>query len=332
MSMPLSSLTAPNPTVVGHGPTTVFSPVLEDAHTFSAAAKALQERHESPCTQTVEVPVWYGVDYNTCSMQTTTAPCSVDFPETSCHMARPGPLLQSQGMSGTGMLWIVIGITIFLTMLIPVVVLWTRWKLSAPRRGGKRSISVQLEKDEAKKATSTPSSSSSSTSKSSSNSKPSSKSESGNQLQAPNGRRNALDRLLGRNQANAEQTAGTYSSLLSQQYLQPYCHTGGIRIVNSIKLNARQPNHPHGPAEHPQHREEAPPMSPQIALESLRPEHALHQPHNRPWMHQHPTGRWVPREEGYLHPGLPPPPRVRYVGNNIHFVDQGSYVPGGWRN
>ncbi|CAD6586823.1 MAG: hypothetical protein ASARMPRED_002846 [Alectoria sarmentosa] len=259
MSMPLSNLTAPNLTVVSHGPTTVFSPVLEETHTLSAAAKALQERHESPCIQTVEVPVWYGVNYNTCSMQTTTAPCSVDFPETSCHTARPGPLLQSQGISGSTKLWVVISITIFLTMLIPVVVLWARWKLSAPRRGGKRIISVQLEKDEAKKATSTPSSSSSSTPKSGSNSKSSSTSGGGNP-------------------------------------------------------------------------EELPPTSPQVALESLRSDHPLHQPPNRPWMHPDPTGRWVPLEQGYLHPGLPPPPRVRNVGTNIIFVDHGSYVPGGWQN
>lgn len=198
--MPLSSLTAPNLTVVGHGPTTVFSPILEDAHTFSAAARALQERHESPCIRTVEVPVWYGVDYNTCSMQITTALSSVNFPTTSCHTARPGPLLHSQGYSGTGKLWIVISITVFLTVLIPVVVLWARWKLSAPRRGGKRSISVQLEKYEAKRTTSTSSSSPFSTPKSGSNSNPSSTSGNGIQPQAPNGRRNALDRLLGRKQ------------------------------------------------------------------------------------------------------------------------------------
>lgn len=151
MSMLLSNLTAPNLTIVGHGPTTVFSPVLEDVNTFSAGARNLQERFESPCTQTVEVPVWNGVDYNTCSMQTTTAPCSVTFPLTSCRTTRPAPLPQPQGMSGTTKLWIVIGTTVFLTILIPVVVLWARWKLSAPRRGGKRSISVQLEKNEAKK-------------------------------------------------------------------------------------------------------------------------------------------------------------------------------------
>ncbi|CAD6582073.1 MAG: hypothetical protein ASARMPREDX12_000746 [Alectoria sarmentosa] len=289
MSMPLSNLTAPNLTVVSHGPTTVFSPVLEDAHTFPAAAKALQDRHESPCIQTVEVPVW--------------------------HLAiRLVLVLQSQSISGSTKLWVVISITIFLTMLIPVVVLWARWKLSAPRRSGKRISSVQLEKDEAKKASSTSSFSSSSTPKSGSNSKLSSTSGNGTQPQAPNGRRNALDRLLGRNQANVEQAAY------------------GIRTVNNINVNGGRTDHQQQPTTQTPHPEELPPMSPQVALESLRSDHPLHLPPNRPWMHQDATGRWVPLEEGCLHPGLPPPPRVRNIGTNINFVDHGSYVPGGWQN
>lgn len=79
-------------------------------------------------------------------------------------------------------------------------------------------------------------------------------------------------------------------------------------------------------------------MSPRIALESLRPGHPLGQTENQPWMHQDQNGRWVPREEGYLHPGLPPPPRVRQRGNSIFFADSdedagraGLHIPGEWR-
>lgn len=212
--MPLSNLTAPNLTVVGHSPMTVFSPVLDDVHTLSTAAKTLKERFESPCTQTIEVPVWGGIDYNTCSMQTTTAPCSVNFPLTSCHTTRPGPLPLPQGLSGTAKLGIVIGITVFLTILIPVIVLWARWKLSAPRRGGKRSISVQLEKNEAKKPTSTSSSSSSSMPKSSSKPKATKKPGNAKKPQPPKGEHNVLYHLLGRDPTNSAQAPGMQSSNL----------------------------------------------------------------------------------------------------------------------
>ena len=120
---------------------------------MSSTAFSLENRPDSSCTQTVQVPVWYGADYNTCSMQITTAPCFVPFPTTSCHTARPVPSPESShGMSEFTKLWIVVGLTILLTIVIPVVVLWSRWKLSAPSRGGKRSISLQLERGTAKKS------------------------------------------------------------------------------------------------------------------------------------------------------------------------------------
>ena len=144
-------------------------------------------RQDPSCTQTVEVPIWYGPDYNTCSMQPTMAPCSVSFPRESCHTSRPAPTIPSPALSGTTKLWIVIGVTILLTILIPVVVLWARWKLRAPRRGGKRSISVQLEKNEAKKSTAPASS-------------------------GPKRERNLLCRLLGRNQRNPAHAAGNQKS------------------------------------------------------------------------------------------------------------------------
>ena len=54
-------------------------------------------------------------------------------------------------MLGLIELWIVIGVTIFLTIVIPVVVLRIRWKVSSPRRGGKRNISIHLEKMEVRR-------------------------------------------------------------------------------------------------------------------------------------------------------------------------------------
>ena len=336
--MLLSNFTTPNLTGLGFSPTRVFSPVLEDVNTFSAAVRAFQGRSDSPCTQTIEVPVWDGIDYNTCSMQTTTAPCSVNFPLTSCHTTRPGLLPQPQGMSGTAKLWIVIGITVFLTILITVVFLWVRWKLSAPRRGGKRSISVQLEKNEAKKSNSYPSSASS-ISKPCSESKESSKSASDKQSQLPDGERNVLDRLLGRSQINSIQTQGMQPSKMVEKKPPTDCKADGIQFVNNIYINEGRPNQQQPPATQTQHAEESPPMSPRIELESLPFNHPVRLPANQPWMHQDQSGRWVPREEGYLHPGLPPPSRVRNVGTNIHSIDQMEdarrgrrYMPGGWRH
>ena len=260
MDRPSSTSAFLNVTIFVQDPTAAFSPSSEDELAFTRPTVTLEERQEPGCLQTVEVPVWYGSDYNTCTMQTTAAPCSVSFPQVSCHTSRPAMTKPSQAMSGTTRLWIVIGVTILLTILIPVVVLWTRWKFRAPRRGGKRSISVQLEKNEAKKSTSPASS-------------------------APNRGRNFLDRLLGRNR--------------------------GIRITNNVNITAQQPSDPPASVERSQHSEEAPLMSPRIALESLRRDHPLHLHLNQPWMQQDGAGRWVPRDEAYLYPGLPPPPRVR---------------------
>ena len=138
-----------------------FTPVVDADRTGLPTSFSLQDRDDSTCIQTVKLPVWYGVDYNTCSMQTTTAPCSVSFPTTSCHTARPDPLLTEDNMSESKRLWIVVGLTIFFTVFIPVFILWVRWKLTAPRRDGKRSISVQLERNEVKKSSKRTSSTSS---------------------------------------------------------------------------------------------------------------------------------------------------------------------------
>ena len=154
MDKPSSTFAFSNATILSQDPTTAFSPSSDDEHAFADPTANLRARQEPSCTQTISVPVWYGPDYNTCSMQPTTAPCSVSFPQESCHTSRPAPTVPSPAISGSTKLWIVIGVAVFLTILIPVVVLWARWKLRAPRRGGKRSISVQLEKNEAKKSTS----------------------------------------------------------------------------------------------------------------------------------------------------------------------------------
>ncbi len=300
--MLLSNLTIPNITAIGQDATAVFSPYLQDVHAFSTVAHSLRERWDDSCTQTVEVPVWYGLDYDICSMQSMTAPCSVSFPAASCHTHLPPsqPLIKD-GLSGTTQLWIVIGVSVFFVILVPVTVLWIRWKLINPRRGGKRSISVQLEKNEGTKTRSKESSKSGSGSKSTSI-------VSAGQPSTPSGGGRIVDRLL------------------------------GTRITNNININTGQPNHSHFPENRHQQPEELQPMSPRIALESLRPGHPLGQAENQPWMHQDHNGRWVPREEGYLHPGLPPPPRVRPRGDNERFMNQvdearraGQHVPGEWR-
>ena len=116
------------------------------------------------------------------------------------------------------------------------------------------------------------------------------------------------------------------------------CEAGGIRIENNININGGRPTHQQPPSTPVQHPVEPHPMSPRVALESLPLNHPVRLPENQPWMHQDRSGRWIPREEGYLHPGLPPPPRMRNVGTDVHFVDQVEdarrarlYVPGGWR-
>lgn len=200
--------------ILNQDPRVMFAPLVDNARTVSSTAFALHDRHDSTCIQTVELPVWYGADYNTCSMQTTTAPCSVSFPTDSCHTALPGPLSEPYGMPGSTELWIVIGVTIFLTMIIPVVILWLRWKLSTRRRRGKRSISVQLEKMEVKKSSKATSGSSST---SDTNSKPTSPETSAGkeEPQTLNGGRSFLDRLLGRNRGSLARDLGTQFSIVA---------------------------------------------------------------------------------------------------------------------
>ena len=173
MSMLLSNLTIPNITATGQDATVVFSPYLQHVHALSTVAHSLQERRDDSCTQTVEVPVWYGLDYNTCSMQS----------------------------------MIVIGVSTLFVILIPVAVLWTRWKLTNPRRGGKRSISVQLEKNEGTKTKSKETSKSNSASKSTSI-------VSVGQPSTSSGRGGMLDRLLGRYQTHGSHTAGKLSHIM----------------------------------------------------------------------------------------------------------------------
>lgn len=199
--------------ILNQDPRVVFAPLVDNVRTVSTTAFALHDRHDSTCIQTVELPVWYGVDYNTCSMQTTTAPCSVSVPTDSCHTALPGRLPEPYGVSESTRLWIVIGVTIFFTMIIPVVILWLRWKLSTRRRGGKRSISIQLEKMGVKKASKATSGSSST---SDTDSKPTSPKTSGGkeEPQALNGGRSVLDRLLGRNRGSSARYSGTQFSTM----------------------------------------------------------------------------------------------------------------------
>lgn len=201
MSILLSNHTDPSTTVMSQDETTVLSPYFQDVHRLSPAAHS-QERRDGSCTQTVEVPVWYGSDYNTCSMQAMMAPCSISFPAVSCHTPLPpSQPLPNHGLLETTKLWIIIGISIFFVIFIPVVVLWAKWKLSSPRRGGKRSISVQLEKNEAIKSKLKPASESTSTFSSGS----------GRQPKIQSGRRTVIDCLLGR--TGAIHTAGKYPQL-----------------------------------------------------------------------------------------------------------------------
>ena len=198
MSILLSNHTEPNITVMGQDGNPVFSPDLQRVHRLSPAAH-FQERRDGGCSQTVKVPVWYGSDYNTCSTQAMTAPCSVSFPAVSCHThLPPSQPLPNHGLWETTKIWIIIGISTFFVIFIPVVVLWAKWKLSPHRRGGKRSISVQLEKNEVIKSKSKPASELTSTSSSGS----------GCQPKIQFGRRTVIDRLLAR--TGAIHTAGKY--------------------------------------------------------------------------------------------------------------------------
>ena len=206
MDKPSSTSAFLNATILAQDPTAAFSPSSNDKQlAFADPTANLGARQEPGCLQTIEVPVWYGSDYNTCTMQTTTAPCAVSFPQEACHTSRPALTRPSPAMSGTTKLWIVIGVTILLTILIPVVVLWARWKLSAPRRGGKRSISVQLEKNEAKKSTSPPSS-------------------------GPDRGRNFLHRLLGRKRRNPAHAAGKNSPTPHSIDTLAHCSRVQIRV------------------------------------------------------------------------------------------------------
>ena len=204
MSMLRSNHTDPSTTVMSQNESTVLPSYLQDVHRLSPAAHS-QERRDGSCTQTVEVPVWYGSDYNTCSMQAMTAPCSVSFPAVSCHThLPPSQPLPNHGLLETTKLWIILGISIFFVIFMPVVVLWAKWKLSPRRHGGKRSISVQLEKNEAIK----------SKSKSASEWTSTLSSGSGRQPQPQSGRRTVIDRLLGR--TGAIHSAGKYPQLQTE--------------------------------------------------------------------------------------------------------------------
>lgn len=87
--------------------------------------------------------------------------------------------------------------------LHPITVLWARWKLSGtPRRGGKRSVSVQIEKGKDIKMTSAASS------KTKSKSTSIAASGSREQPEAPDGGLNLQDRLLGRTHASSAHNAG----------------------------------------------------------------------------------------------------------------------------
>lgn len=234
-------------------------------------------------------------------------------------------------MSGSTELWIVLGVTIFLTIIIPVVTLWVRWKLSGPRRGGKRSISVQLEKMDVKKASKATSGSSSDTD---SKSSPSNISGSKKKSQMPHGGQNVPGRLLGKDRGSPAQHSGTKILIMIFSWPITHCAVGEIPIINNINIDGRRPHH-HAHQDH--YIEEPNPMSPRIALDSLPLNHPARLPANQPWMHQAWSGRWVPREEGYLHPALPPPLYVWTGGLDTRPIVQEEdtrrerlYVPGGW--
>ena len=236
-------------------------------------------------------------------------------------------------MLGSTELWIVLGVTIFLTIIIPVVTLWVRWKLSGPRRGGKRSISVQLEKMDVKKS-SKATSGSSSAPDTDSKSSPSKISGSKKKSQMPHGGQNVPGRLLGKDRGSPAQRSGTKILIMIISGPITHCAVGEIHIINNINIDGRRPHHH---AYQDQRIEEPHPMSPRILLDSLPLNHPARLPENQLWMHQDRSGRWVPREEGYLHPALPPPLYLWTGGLDTRPIVQEEdirrerlHVPGGW--
>ena len=236
-------------------------------------------------------------------------------------------------MSGSTELWIVIGVTIILTIIIPVVALWVRWKLSGPRRGGKRIISVQLENVEVKKASKA---TSGSTSTPDTDSKPSSFKTSGSskKYQMPPGGQNAPGRLLDRDVSSPAQGSGTESLIMIISRPVTHRAAGEIHIINNVDIDGRRPHH----HTHQDQCTEGPhPRSPRIALDSLPLNRPARPPEEQPWIHQDRSGRWVPREEGYLHPGFPHPLYLWTGGPDPRPVVKAEdarrarlYVPGGW--
>ena len=235
-------------------------------------------------------------------------------------------------MSGSTQLWIVIGVSIFLTIIIPVVTLWVRWKLKSPRRGGKRSTSVQLEKMEVKKASkaiSGLSSTSDTDSKPNSSKIPASKKKS----QMPHGREDVPGCLLGRDRSSPAQHSGT--ELLIMTISKPVTHqaAGEIHIINNISIDGRRPQHH---AHQDRCIEEPSLIPPRIVSNSLPLNRPARLPENQRWTHIDRSGRWVPRDEGYLHPGLPPPlylwtdrPDTRPSVQVVDARRERLYVPGG---
>ena len=231
-------------------------------------------------------------------------------------------------MSGSTGLWIVIGVTILLTITIPLITLWVRWKLKSPRRGGKRSISVQLEKTEVKKA-SKAILGSSSTSETDSKSSSSRISGSKKKSQVPHGGQDVRGCLLGRDRSSPAQHSGT--ELLIMTISGPVTHqaAGEIHIINNISIDGRRPHHH---AYQDQCIEE-----PSLALNALPFNCPVRLPENQRWIHLDRSRGRIPRGEGYLHPGLPPPlylwtdrPDTRPSVQVVDAERERLYVPGGW--
>lgn len=228
------------------------------------------------------------------TLATTTAPCSVSFLTTFSHTARPLPLPKSDGMSDSRKLWIVIGVAILLTIIIPVLVLWIRWKLSAPRRSGKRSVSIELEKSGVPKS-----------------------SKASGSKKVPS---------LPNAEGSVNGSGGP--------------SPGNIKIVNNIHIHKRRPSQQQPTASPNRRTDDLPPRSPRVELEARPLNHRARLPENQPWMHQDQNGRWVPREEGWLYPGLPPPLHLRNGRGNVGSGDQEGdargerryIIPGAWRH
>lgn len=181
-------------------------------------------------------------------------------------------------MSGSAELWIVVGVTILLTIIVPVVTLWVRWKLKAPLRGGKRSISVQLEKMEIKKA-SKATSGSSSTSDTNSKSSPSKTPESKKKSQMSHGGQDVTARLLGRDRSSLAQHFGTESLITTISGPVTHCAAGEIHINNNINIDGRRP---HQYADQDHRIEEPPLMPPRVALDSRPLNRPARLPENQP--------------------------------------------------